>query len=57
VPAGFYPNGLPFGLEISSSFWKDGELLGYAFAFEQSTRVRRPPELVEQSLLAEPKRN
>lgn len=45
VPAGFYPNGLPFGLEISSEFWKDGDLLGYAFAFEQFVRARRPPKL------------
>lgn len=44
VPAGFYENGLPFGLEISADFWKDGNLLGYAFAFEQFTRVRRAPK-------------
>lgn len=44
VPAGFYENGLPFGLEISADFWKDGNLLGYAFAFEESTRVRRAPK-------------
>lgn len=44
VPAGYYENGLPFGLEISADFWKDGNLLGYAFAFEQFTRVRRVPK-------------
>ena len=30
VPGGFYPDGLPFGLEISARPWKDGELLGWA---------------------------
>ena len=51
VPAGFYPNGLPFGLEISARLWKDGDLLGYAYAYEQATKLRRPPVLVEQGLL------
>jgi len=51
VPGGFYPNGLPFGLEISARPWKDGDLLGWAFAYEQATRHRRPPVLVEQGLL------
>ncbi len=51
VPGGFYPSGLPFGLEISARRWKDGDLLGWAYAYEQTTRVRRPPVLVEQGLL------
>ncbi len=50
VPAGFYPNGLPFGLEISARPWRDGDLLGWAYGFEQATRVRRPPVLVEGGL-------
>ncbi len=52
VPGGFYPDGLPFGLEISARPWKDGDLLGWAYAYEQSTRHRRPPVLVEQGLLS-----
>lgn len=52
VPAGFYPNGLPFGLEISARRWHDGDLLGWAYAFEQATRFRRPPVLVEEGLLS-----
>lgn len=52
VPAGFYPNGLPFGLEISARRWKDGDLLGWAYGFEQATRLRRPPVLVEGGLLS-----
>jgi amidase len=51
VPGGFYPDGLPFGLEISARPWKDGYLLGWAYAYEQVTRHRRPPVLVEQGLL------
>ena len=47
VPGGFYADGLPFGLEISGARWRDGDLLGFAFAYEQATRNRRPPQLVE----------
>jgi aspartyl-tRNA(Asn)/glutamyl-tRNA(Gln) amidotransferase subunit A len=43
VPGGFYANGLPFGLEISGVRWKDGDLLGYAYAYEQATHNRRLP--------------
>ncbi len=51
VPGGFYPDGLPFGLEISARPWRDGDLLGWAYAYEQATRHRKPPVLVEQGLL------
>ncbi len=51
VPGGFYPSGLPFGLEISARPWKDGDLLGWAYAYEQVTRHRKPPVLVEKGLL------
>ena len=33
VPGGFYPGGLPFGLEIAGRPWRDGDLLGFAYAF------------------------
>jgi amidase len=51
VPAGFYASGLPFGLEFSARPWTDGDLLGFAYAWEQATRLRKPPTLVEQGLL------
>jgi Asp-tRNA(Asn)/Glu-tRNA(Gln) amidotransferase A subunit family amidase len=51
VPAGFYDSGLPFGLEISTQRWRDGDLLGWAYAFEQATHLRKPPVLVEKGLL------
>jgi aspartyl-tRNA(Asn)/glutamyl-tRNA(Gln) amidotransferase subunit A len=49
VPGGFYANGLPFGLEISGMRWRDGDLLGYAYAYQQSTHNRRLPKLVAPS--------
>lgn len=51
VPGGWYPGGLPFGLEFSARPWRDGDLLGWAYAYEQATRHRRPPVLVERGLL------
>jgi amidase len=51
VPGGFYPDGLPFGLELSARQWKDGDLLSWAYAYEQATRHRRRPVLVEKGLL------
>ncbi len=51
VSGGFYPDGLPFGLEISARPWKDGDLLGYAYAYEQATHHRHPPVLVDSGLL------
>ena len=51
LPGGFYPSGLPFGLEIAARPWKDGDLIGWAYAYEQATHHRRPPVLVERGLL------
>ena len=51
VVGGFYPGGLPFGLEFSARPWQDGELLGYAYAWEQATHHRHPPALVDRGLL------
>jgi Asp-tRNA(Asn)/Glu-tRNA(Gln) amidotransferase A subunit family amidase len=48
VPGGFYSTGLPFGLELSARRWKDGDLLGWAFAYEQATKHRKAPLLVEK---------
>lgn len=52
VPAGFYASGLPFGLEFSGRPWTDGDLLSVAYAWEQATRLRKPPTLVERGLLS-----
>ena len=53
VPGGFYPGGLPFGLEFSARPWRDGDLLSWAYAYEQQTHARRAPVLVERGLLAD----
>ena len=42
VPAGFI-HGLPVGLSFIGSRWSDATLIGLAYAFEQATKVRRPP--------------
>jgi amidase len=52
VPAGFYQSGLPFGLEFSGRPWTDGDLLSLAYAWEEVTRARRAPVLVETGLLS-----
>ncbi|HEX5074427.1 MAG TPA: amidase [Gemmatimonadaceae bacterium] len=42
VPAG-YVHGLPVGISFIGAQWSDGTLIGLAYAFEQATKVRRPP--------------
>jgi len=51
VVGGFYDSGLPFGLEFSARPFRDGDLLGYAYAWEQGTHHRHPPVLVDSGLL------
>ena len=51
VVGGFYENGLPFGMEFSARPFRDGDLLGYAYAWEQGTHHRHPPVLVDKGLL------
>ena len=42
VPGGF-ARGLPVGISLWGRPFSEGKLLGYAFAFEQATKHRRPP--------------
>jgi amidase len=51
IPAGFYPDGLPFGIEISTRKWHDGDLIGWAYDYEIHTHHRKPPVLVDHGLL------
>ncbi len=45
VPAGTV-HGLPWGLSIFSTAWRDAQVLRYAYAFEQATMARRVPRLL-----------
>jgi Asp-tRNA(Asn)/Glu-tRNA(Gln) amidotransferase A subunit family amidase len=51
IPAGFYSSGLPFGIEISTRKWHDGDLISWAYDYELKTHHRRPPVLVDRGLL------
>jgi amidase len=42
VPMG-YVHGLPVGLTFMGTAWTDGDLLRYAYAFEQASTVRVAP--------------
>jgi len=44
VPAGYTEAGEPVGITFTGSAWQEARLLGLAFAFEQATRARRPPD-------------
>ncbi len=44
VPMGFSRGQLPAGLQIVGKRFRDGELLGIAYAYEQATQHRKPPK-------------
>lgn len=49
VPAGFV-RGLPVGISLWGRAFADGKLLGYAYAFEQATKHRRPPTFARSAV-------
>ena len=50
VCAGHYGSGAPFGLIIVGRLWSEGDLLAYAYAYEQATRHRRSPALSVEAI-------
>jgi Asp-tRNA(Asn)/Glu-tRNA(Gln) amidotransferase A subunit family amidase len=48
VPMGFTESGLPLGLQLLARPFDEHKLFQYAYAYEQSTRHRRPPEGFER---------
>lgn len=45
VPAGYTGDGRPLGLTFTARAWSEPRLIALAYAFEQATRHRRPPQL------------
>ena len=43
APTPSAPLGVPIGIELLGPEWSEPTLIRLAYAFEQSTRVRRPP--------------
>ena len=43
-PGASAPLGVPVGIELLGPEWTEPTLIGLAYAFEQATSVRRPPE-------------
>jgi amidase len=45
IPMGYSAEGVPMGLEFMGKFLQDGQILGYAYDYEQATRWRMAPNL------------
>jgi Asp-tRNA(Asn)/Glu-tRNA(Gln) amidotransferase A subunit family amidase len=43
-PDGFDAKPAPYGVTFSGPAFSEPKLIGFAYAFEQATRHRRPPE-------------
>jgi Asp-tRNA(Asn)/Glu-tRNA(Gln) amidotransferase A subunit family amidase len=52
VPMGFTSDSLPAGLEFLGRPFSEAKLLGFAYAYEQATKLRRPPRTTPPLALA-----
>jgi amidase len=51
VPAGYQAaNRRPFNIAFLGKAWSEPTLVGYGYAFEQATKLRRPPSQINPSL-------
>jgi amidase len=50
VPAG-YIFGLPVGLSFFAGAWQEPSLIKFAYAFEQASKIRKPPQFLESAKL------
>lgn len=50
VPMGYYDDKWPAGLQILGRPYSEGLLIKFAYAYEQATKHRRPPELFEEEV-------
>jgi len=48
VPMGYVRDVLPVGLQIFGDAWSEPTLIAIAYAFEQQTQHRRPPDLTPE---------
>lgn len=53
VPMGFTSDSLPAGLELLGRPFSEAKLLAYAYAYEQATKLRRPPRTPPRRSLAQ----